>query len=129
MQKREQGDLAESLALSWLEHHDYALLERNYRRRVGELDLIVLHPDGHTVVFVEVRYRARQTHGGALASIDTRKRRKLIRTANAWLQQHADATTHARIDVIALCPANTDNRTSTRWQGHELAWVISAVEE
>lgn len=129
MQTRDRGNKAESLALSWLQHQGYSLIEANYNRRIGEIDLIVLHPDKHTIVFVEVRYRTRQDFGGALASVDYRKQNKLRRTANAWLQQHATSMTPARIDVIALCPANHDTEARQLWQSHQLNWVINAIED
>lgn len=129
MQTQESGQRAESIALSWLEHHGYELIERNFRRRVGEIDLVVRHPDGRCIVFVEVRYRSRRDFGGALESVDRRKQGKLIRTANAWLQQHADSMTPARIDVIALSDATCETPTSERWQSCQLQWMVNAVEE
>ena len=59
------------------------LLQRNYRGRFGEIDLIM--QDGKVLVFVEVRARASQRFGGALASIDGHKRDKLTRTAQQYL--------------------------------------------
>ena len=129
LQKRDQGNQAETLALSWLEHHEYRLIESNYNRRIGEIDLIVRHPDNRTVVFVEVRFRAQQQHGGALESVNHHKQQRLKRTANAWLQQRADSLTRARIDVIALSPASPKTPADLLWRGHELIWVISAIEE
>ncbi len=129
MQTRERGNIAESLALTWFEHHGYRLIEANYNRRIGEIDLVMQHPDNHTIVFVEVRFRSRQCFGGALESVDFRKQKKLRRTANAWLQQHADSMTPARIDVLALCPADDNTPAQQRWQSHQVNWVVSAVEE
>lgn len=129
IQKREQGTQAEALALTWLEHHGYELLESNYHRRVGEIDLVVRHPDQQTIVFVEVRYRTRAQFGSALESVDRRKQNKLKRTANAWLQQRADAMTPARIDVIAMSPATQSTPAGRLWHSHELIWVINAIEE
>lgn len=129
LKKRDRGNQAEALALAWLEHNGYGLIESNYNRRIGEIDLIVRHPDNRTVVFVEVRYRSRQQCGSALESVNHRKQQRLKRTANAWLQQRADSLTPARIDVIALSPASSDTSADRLWHGCELIWVISAVEE
>ncbi len=129
LQKRDQGNQAEALALTWLEHHGYGLIESNYNRRIGEIDLIVRHPDNRIVVFVEVRYRSRQQFGSALESVNHHKQQRLKRTANAWLQQRADSLTPARIDIIALSPASTETSADTLWHGHELIWVISAIED
>lgn len=129
MHKREQGARHEMLAWSWLESRGYSLIEKNYTRRVGEIDLIVRDPDNTTVVFVEVRFRASEHHGGAIGSIDFRKQRKLVRTANSWLQRYATQDTSARIDVIALRPATNTTPASTHWRGFEINWIKNAVEE
>lgn len=128
MQKRQQGDDSERLARLWLESKGYHFIASNFTRRIGEIDLIMRSPDGQIIVFVEVRYRANQLFGGAIASVDAHKQNKLRRTANAWLQKNADSLTHARIDVIALCPQNNDTPADDQWHGHELIWVRNAVE-
>ena len=129
MHKRVQGNTAEALALSWLEHQGYELIQANYLRRVGEIDLWVRHPDQRTVVFVEVRYRRLQDYGGALASVTPRKQQRLRRTAGLWLAQYGTDQTPARIDVIALCPASAQTPAERYWQGHDLCWVINAIED
>lgn len=136
MQKQQRGEQSEAIARSWMEAQGYRFLEANYNRRIGELDLIVEHPDGRTIVFVEVRYRFGEHFGGAIASVDYAKQRKLRRTAKSWLQKHACSMTPARIDVIGLSPASegaaTEQLRSPRnhiWLGHGLQWIINAVED
>lgn len=129
MHKREQGGQFESLVWSWLEKHGYTLIEKNFARRVGEIDLVVKDPDKLTVVFVEVRFRASERYGGAIESVDYRKQRKLVRTANSWLQRHATQNTPARIDIIAIKPARRNTPTSHSWCGFEINWVKNAVED
>jgi len=129
MKKRQQGDIAENIAQSWLEAKGFSVLERNYLRRVGEIDLILLHPNEQTIVFVEVRFRASGSFGGALASVDFKKQRKLIKAANSWLQRNADSMTPARIDVIAICPASNSTAAEKRWEQHEIDWIQNAIEE
>jgi putative endonuclease len=128
MHKRQQGNDCENLARLWLESKGYDFIAGNYMRRIGEIDLIMRSSDGHTIVFVEVRYRGKQLFGGALASVDAVKQNKLRRTANAWLQKNADSLTPARIDVIALCPQTDHTPTEQEWHGHELTWIRNAVE-
>lgn len=129
MQARQQGELAENLARTWLESRHFQFIQRNFSRRVGELDLIMLHPDQHTIVFVEVRYRANQRYGGGIASVTPAKQRRLVRTANAWLQRFATSATHARIDVISISPATADTPTSRYRDGHDIVWIENAIEE
>ncbi len=96
---REQGDAAEQQAKQYLEEHDLRSVAQNFSGRFGELDLIMR--DGDTLVFVEVRYRRSSRFGGAIASIDGRKQRKLIATAQGYLQHHPHDGP-CRFDVIAI---------------------------
>ncbi len=97
--RRARGDAVEAAALLHLQAHALQLLERNAQARGGEIDLVML--DGGVVVFVEVRYRASAAFGGGAASIDARKRRKLVHAAQVFLMKnprHAQAA--CRFDVI-----------------------------
>jgi len=83
--RRARGARVEAAARAHLEHAGLRTLASNVRYRGGELDLVMFDPDGGTVVFVEVRYRASTTFGGGLASVDAGKRRKLVRAAQLYL--------------------------------------------
>ena len=95
------GAAAEDAALAHLRDAGLALLARNVRFPFGELDL-VMH-EGATLVFVEVRHRRSANYGGAFASVDRGKRRKLARAAQAWLCRHkAWSVAPCRFDVVAV---------------------------
>ena len=95
------GKDAELQALQHLQQQGLRLLAQNWLCKRGELDLVML--DGDTVVFVEVRYRKHAQWGGALASIDGRKRQKLILAAQFFLQkEHRWADAPCRFDVVAI---------------------------
>ncbi|MBX2886369.1 MAG: YraN family protein [Granulosicoccus sp.] len=126
--KRARGDAAETLARHWLESKGYTTIETNFTRRVGEIDLIMQAPNTGPIVFVEVRFRKNQSHGGGVASVNYRKQQKLRRTAQAWLQRHATSRTEARIDVIAVAPAPSGYQCSEHWHGHQMTWIVNAVE-
>ena len=78
-----RGAAAEALAARFLAARGLAIVERNYRCRGGEIDLIVRERD--TLVFVEVRLRSGQAFGGAAESITSAKRRRLERAARHYL--------------------------------------------
>jgi putative endonuclease len=78
------GCAAEDAACAFLHQHGLRILARNFRVRGGEIDIIA--GEGSALVFVEVRWRASRSHGGALASIDWRKRIRLERAAACYLQ-------------------------------------------
>jgi putative endonuclease len=97
------GDAAESLALEHLRKAGLKLVESNYRtpgRGGGEIDLIMRSPDG-TLVFVEVRQRSSQSHGGAGASISAIKQRRIILAARHYLMRLASAPP-CRFDVVLV---------------------------
>jgi len=104
---RRRGRDAETVAARHLQGAGLTLLMRNYSCRVGELDLIM--SDGATLVFVEVRYRRAGAYGGALESIDERKRLRLLRAAQHFLQ-HAGhrGDRPCRFDVVAISGALLD---------------------
>ena len=98
--RRARGDAVEAAARRFLETRGLRLLARNAHSRGGEVDLVM--DDAGTVVFVEVRYRADAAFGGGAASVDARKRRKLVRAAQVWLLRHPrHANAPCRFDVMA----------------------------
>ena len=110
---RHHGRQAERLALRYLVDRGLAKLDTNFRCRHGEVDLIMR--DGRCLVFVEVRYRNANRFADATRSVDTRKQRRLLRAASAYLGRHpqfADAS--VRFDIVALDRAESNNVT-VRW--------------
>ena len=98
---RAKGNHGEQLALDYLIGHGLTLVERNINSRYGEIDLLMR--DGEEWVFVEVRFRKTQDYGGGLESVDRSKQRKLINTAEHYLQSHHK--THfdsCRFDMIEI---------------------------
>lgn len=112
--RQESGQAAEGWALTHLEEHGLRLLERNWRCRLGELDLVMLDDD--TVVFVEVRYRRHSAWGGAEASVDARKRSRVSAAALVFLQQQPRwAHRPCRFDVVAIGPAEPSSPPRLNW--------------
>ena len=99
--RQQSGRRAEELAVEFLRAAGCEILYRNYRRRLGELD-IVARADGELVI-AEVRMRTSNTWGGAAASVERRKQQRITRAANQLLQQHADlAAMPVRFDVLVV---------------------------
>jgi putative endonuclease len=93
------GEKAEALAADFLAARGMTIVERNFRRRCGELDLI--GRDGDTLVFVEVRLRTRNDFGGAAASITARKRARMTAAAGLYLARLRH-TPPCRFDAVLL---------------------------
>jgi putative endonuclease len=99
MNRAETGRAAEDAAAELLRAKGLTIVERNFRAKVGEIDLVARDRD--EIVFVEVRARASSSFGGAAASVGGAKRRKLIKAAGVWLQARAWAGP-CRFDVVAV---------------------------
>jgi putative endonuclease len=93
------GSEAERHAEQWLRASGLTLVRRNYRCRGGELDLVMR--DGDTLVFVEVRFRQSNRFGGAAASVDRRKQRRVATAEAHYLQRHG-WNGPCRFDVVAI---------------------------
>lgn len=92
------GGQAEALAATYLQRRGLRIVERNWRVRGGEIDLIC--DDRGTLVFVEVRLRRRSDFGGAGASITAAKQRRLILAARHYLAGKPERP--CRFDVLLL---------------------------
>lgn len=100
---QQSGDAAEQRALHHLQAQGLRLMQRNYRtpgRGGGEIDLIMQEADG-TVVFVEVRQRVRNDHGGAAASVGWVKQQRLVFAARHFLCR-LPRQPACRFDVVAI---------------------------
>jgi putative endonuclease len=95
----QNGAEAEQAALVYLQQQGLKLLEKNYRCRYGEIDLVC--QDRQTLVFVEVRLRQNPRFGGAAASITAQKQAKLIRAAQHYLGTRSNPPP-CRFDVVLL---------------------------
>ncbi len=99
------GRRSEELAAAYLEAQGLSILHRNFRRRFGEIDLVAR--DRKDLVIVEVRARSSTAYGGAIASIDSRKRQRIVRTASLLLQRYRELSRmRVRFDVVLISYAN-----------------------
>ena len=96
----EKGSAAEQRAVDLLLRKGYRIVDRNFRTKIGELDIVARM--GTTLVFVEVRSRRSYRFGSALEAVDARKRRQVSRVAALYLNWRRPRFVAARFDVIAL---------------------------
>ena len=110
---RTVGFDAERLAEQFLHRQGLVRISRNFRCRLGEIDLIM--QDDACLVFVEVRYRASNRFSRAGSTVDNHKQRKIIRTAALFLAKRAQyANSVVRFDVVAI-DADDDGNKSVEW--------------
>ncbi|MEU8250359.1 YraN family protein [Nonomuraea sp. NPDC048916] len=98
--RNELGKHGEQLAVDYLKSEGMTIIERNWRCRHGEIDIIA--EDGPTLVVVEVKTRSGRSHGTALESVQPVKLARLRLLAAKWLTGQPRAFPAVRVDVIAL---------------------------
>ncbi len=94
------GRSGEDRAARHLAKLGYRMLERNYRTRQGEIDLIAL--DGDTIVFVEVKTRTNNAYGAPELAVDQRKQGRMAKAALGYLRQKQLHQMPCRFDVVAI---------------------------
>ena len=98
---QQRGQRAEQLAAEFLSARGFEIVQRNYRRRLGELDIVAR--SAGVLVIAEVRTRTSAAYGDAAASVDRRKQQRITRAASQLLQRHADlAHLPVRFDVLVV---------------------------
>lgn len=109
-----KGTRFEQRAAKALRARGLQIVERNYRCRVGEIDLICR--EGGVLVFVEVRYRGRTGFATSTDSIGPEKQRRLLRAAQYYLQQRGIyGTLPCRIDVVAYDGETAGDEDGMQW--------------
>lgn len=111
------GTEAETRGQEFLERAGLRPVERNYRCRQGEIDLVMRH--GDTLVFVEVRYRRRADFGTAAESVGSAKQRRVILAASHFLQARwRGPAPRCRFDVLAISGKDPQN----------IEWITDAFQ-
>jgi putative endonuclease len=116
---RDRGFDAEKACCEYLQNQGLKLLDKNYRGRRGELDLVM--QDESTVVFVEVRYRRNNSFCSAAETITASKQKKLRLTAEQYLQQKTQLS-NGRFDVVAMTRKVLNNGSN----GYSFEWIKNA---
>lgn len=99
--KRRIGAYYEDRAAEYIESLNWKILERNFRAKTGEIDIIAA--DGESIVFIEVKYRAGERFGTPFEAVDIRKQRKISRTALFYYSRCGyPQETSGRFDVIGI---------------------------
>ncbi|HRN82934.1 MAG TPA: YraN family protein [Nitrosomonas europaea] len=111
-----KGSDAEQRAATFLQQQKLTLLERNYRCRFGEIDLVMR--EGDTIVFIEVRMRSSDRFGGATASITAAKQLKLTRAARHYLAEY-EGDFPCRFDAVLISGE----------QENDIEWIQNAFDE
>jgi putative endonuclease len=114
--KRETGTKYEEQAAAYVVTRGLVLLEKNYRCRQGEVDLIGVHED--CLVFIEVKYRKNARSGMPEEAVDKRKQAKICLVSDYYRLTHPfNSKRQVRYDVVAICGEDT------RWYQNAYPYV------
>ncbi len=101
--------LGEEIATNYLKNKGYKIIERNFRKGYGEIDIICIKDN--TLVFIEVKTRTSDLYGGAIESITYHKIKSLVKTAQFYKMLHPRLPEAMRIDAI-LIDLSSNNQVS-----------------
>lgn len=108
LSKKIEGKRGEEIASNFLQKNGYKIIERNFSKRYGEIDIIALdlgsinNKKEQTLVFVEVKTRKSQEFGSPLEAVTPFKLRSLIKTAQYYMLTHKNLPQNIRMDAIAV---------------------------
>lgn len=108
--KLDQGNRGEEIAAEYLRKKGFHILDRNFRIRGGELDIVATHDN--TLIFIEVKTRTSQQFGTALEAITPWKLKSLIKTAQFYKVAHRNLPDSLRIDAVSVMLDLQDNLVS-----------------
>ena len=98
--RKTTGERGEEIAAGFLEKHNFRIIQRNFRCRCGEVDIIAR--DGKTLVFVEVKTRRNATYGLPQLAVTPFKQRQISKAALTYLSKNRLMKEDARFDVISV---------------------------
>lgn len=98
--KKLYGREGEKKAVRYLKKHGYVVLERNYRARFGEIDIVAR--DGNVLAFIEVKRRRNDAFGTPAEAVDAHKQKRYVLAAREYLQRTDSEDCECRFDVIEV---------------------------
>ena len=118
-----KGQLAEQLALNYLQQQGLSRLQENFSCKHGEIDLIMR--DNEFIVFIEVRYRKKTQFGHPLETINRAKQKKIIKTIEYFLLLNPKFNQLAcRIDALAI---HSQTEAQSQTDKDQIDWVKNAI--
>ena len=119
-ERKQFGLTGEALAERHLKQAGYRILERNYRTKLGEIDIIA--KDRDTIVFIEVKTRRSEHYGSPKWAVTPKKQRKISMVALLYLKSTRQSQAKARFDVVSIGPMQENARIEIIKNAFELAY-------
>lgn len=119
--RQQFGKESEALAARHLKKNGYKILERNYRTKLGEIDIIARDRD--TLVFVEVKAKRSDRFGSPKEAVTFKKQQKISRIALLYLNETNQNNAKARFDVVAILTSEDSTNIEIVKNAFELAYT------
>ena len=97
---KSKGKIGEDLACKFLKKNTYAIVEKNYRSRYGEVDIIASESD--TLCFIEVKARSSTNYGLPEEFVDKKKQQKIIKSTLSYLEKKNESEKNVRFDIVSV---------------------------
>lgn len=114
------GEKSESIAASYLKKKGYKIIEKNYRTKLGEIDIIAKDKD--TMVFIEVKARRSGQFGNPKWAVTLNKQRKISMVALQYLKTNGQSNVKARFDVVSIISSHDNPNIEIVKNAFELAY-------
>jgi putative endonuclease len=124
MDKRSKGQLGEEAVCKLLVSRGHRIIERNYRKTFGEIDII--SEISGFIVFTEVKTRKMHSMVSGLEAVDRRKQTKIVLTADAYLTEH-DSGLQPRYDIAEVTITRGENPSIVRIDIYEDAFTADGI--
>jgi putative endonuclease len=123
VQNRQQqfGEKGESIAVKQLKKEGYKILERNYRTKLGEIDIIA--KDGEVITFIEVKARKSEKYGTPRHAVTPAKQKKISMVALSYLKEKKQFDKKARFDVVTINLKSSNSAVSIIKNAFDLAFT------
>lgn len=121
--KQSFGRYGETFACEYLKKKHYKILEKNYRNKFGETDIIARKKK--TTVFIEVKTRFSEKYGRASEAVNYYKQKRLINSAKAYLAENDLLDSEARFDIIEVYGSLLDGK----FECEEINHIENALED
>ena len=119
-QRQQFGAIGETIAARHLKKKGYKILDRNYRTKLGEIDIVAKDKD--TIVFVEVKARRSSQYGSPKWAVTPKKQRKISMAALFYLKETKQIRAKARFDVVSITAIEEEPRIEIIKNAFELAY-------
>jgi putative endonuclease len=118
--RQQLGSEGESIACAELERLGYLIVERNYRSRFGEIDIVA--DDNGTVVFVEVKTKTTDSFGDPVEEVTPQKQRQIVSMGQEYATYRCPPHTPCRFDVVAVDLSVTPTRITVFQDAFRPGW-------